>query len=147
MANTGINDQLAEIIFAIPRIVKEEMAFDSDTSQLTVLQLQALIFIKRKKIVSMGDVASQFKISLPTATVLSDKLVNTGLIKRIRSEKDRRIVDVSFTEKGENLLKKAMKQRHQKINKMLSYLSLEDKKQLLRILKNFSVNIQKTYEK
>lgn len=147
MINATINDQLIEIIFALSRAMKEGMTFDSETSQLTVLQLQALIFIKKNKAVSMGDIANQFKISLPTATVLSDKLVNTDLIQRDRDENDRRIVDVSLTKNGESLLREAMKQRHQKINKMLSYLSSEDKKKLFNILKNLSVNIQKAYEK
>jgi len=40
-----------------------------------------------------------------------------------------------------------MRQRHQKISKTLAYLSPEDKKQLLLILENLSVNIKKAYEK
>ena len=147
MTNTAINDQLAETIFALSRNMKEGMAFDSDTLQLTVLQFQTLIFVKKHKDVLMGDIADQFNISLPTATVLSDKLVNLKLIQRTKDENDRRIVKVSLTEKGIELLKKAMKQRHQKISKTLAYLSSEDKKQLLRILENLSVNIKKAYEK
>lgn len=144
---TTINDQLAETIFALSRSMKEEMTFDSDTLQLTVLQLQALIFINKNKAVLMGDIANHFDISLPTATVLSDKLVKAKLIKRNRNKKDRRIVNVSLTEKGKTLLKKAIKQRHQKINKLLSYLSVNDRKKLLSILENLSVNINKSYEK
>ena len=143
----GINDQIAEMMFALSRSLKEEMTFDSETLQLTVLQFQALIFIKKNKDVLMGDIAGHFKISLPTATVLSDKLVNSGLVKRERSENDRRIVNVSLTQKGEKMLKTAMKQRHQKVNKMLSLLSMEDRKQILNILKNLISNIQKSYEK
>jgi DNA-binding MarR family transcriptional regulator len=146
MTNT-INDQLTEIVFAFSRIMKEGMAFDSDASQLTVLQLQTLIFIHKKKIVSMGDVANQFKVSLPTATVLSEKLVKMNIAKKTRSRNDRRIVKVSLTQKGENLFKQAIRQRHQKINKLLSYLSAEDKKRLFNILNSLLVKIQKTYEK
>jgi MarR family transcriptional regulator, organic hydroperoxide resistance regulator len=138
-----INDQLTEMIFAFSRLMKEGMAFNCETSQLTVLQLQSLIFIKKEGTVTMGNIADKFKVSLPTATVFSDKLVNMGIVKRARSESDRRIVNISLTAKGENLFKKAMKQRHQKINKVLSYLSLEDKKQLLSILKNLAANIKK----
>jgi len=146
MTNT-INDQLTEIVFAFSRIMKEGMAFDSDASRLIVLQLQTLIFIHKKKTVSIGDIANQFKVSLPTATVLSNKLVKMNIVKRTRGRSDRRIVKISFTQKGEHLLKKAIKQRHQKINKLLSYLSAEDKKRLFNILNNLLVKIQKTYEK
>jgi DNA-binding MarR family transcriptional regulator len=147
MVNTKINDKILEVFFEISRGIKSEMAVDCQTSQLTVLQLQALIFIKRKNTLSMSDIANLFNISLPTATALSDKLINLNLIKRQESEKDRRIVNISLTEKGNALLKKAMKIRHQKMNKVLAYLSLEDRKELLRILGNLSNNIQKNYEK
>jgi MarR family transcriptional regulator, organic hydroperoxide resistance regulator len=127
--------------------MREKMMFNSDASQLTVLQLQALIFINKEKTISISDIAKQFKVSLPTATVFSDKLVKMNIIKRKKTKTDRRIVNISLTEKGENLLKKAMKQRHQKVSKLLSYLSTKDKMQLLSILKNLSGKIQKTYEK
>ena len=146
MTNT-INDQLTEMVFAFSRTMREGMAFDSDASRLTVLQLQALIFIHKKKIVSIGDIANQFKVSLPTATVLSGKLVKMNIVKRTRGRSDRRIIKISFTQKGEHLLKKAIRQRHQKINKLLSYLSVEDKKRLFNILNNLLVRIQKAYEK
>jgi MarR family transcriptional regulator, organic hydroperoxide resistance regulator len=147
MTSTNINDQLTETIFAFSRIMKEGMAFNCDTAQLTVLQLQALIFIHKKKNVTMGDIAEKFKVSLPTATVVLDKLVNIGIVTRDRNETDRRIVNVLLTEKGEDLLKHAMKQRHQKINKLLSYLSLKHKKQLLNILNSLAINIKKSNEK
>ena len=147
MLNTSINDKILEVFFEVSRGIREEMSVDCQASQLTVLQLQALIFINRKKTLSMSYIASLFKISLPTASSLSDKLANFGLIKRLESKNDRRIVNISLTEKGKYLLKKAMKQRHLKMNKVLSYLSLEDRKELLRILGNLSTNIKKTYEK
>jgi len=147
MANATINDQLTENIFNLSRTMRGEMTFNSEVFHLTVVQIQTLVFIKKKGSVSMSDVASQFKITLPTATVMSDKLVNFDLIQRQQGASDRRVVNISLTEKGENLLKEAMKQRHQKTNKLLSYLSVEDRKQLLRILKNLSANIQKNYEK
>jgi DNA-binding MarR family transcriptional regulator len=147
MINTKINDQITEVFFEVSRGIREKMAFSCEAAQLTVLQLQTLVLINKKKILSMGDLANEFKISLPTATVLSDKLVNLGLVKRFESKTDRRIVNVSMTEKGKSLFKIAMKQRHIKINQLLSYLSLEDRRELFRILNNLSNNIKKNYEK
>jgi DNA-binding MarR family transcriptional regulator len=147
MINTQINDQIMEVFYEISRNIREKMAFVSEAAQLTVLQIQALIFINRKEVSSMGDLASEFKISLPTATVLLNKLANLNLIRRLKSKSDRRIVNVSLKKKGKSLLKKAMKHRHVNTNKILVYLSLEDRKELLRILSNLSNNIKKTHEK
>ncbi len=147
MTNTVLNYQLIEVIFSLSRTMRDEMKFDSDTSNLSVVQLQALIFIKKKNIVSMSDIAGQFNTTLPTATSLSDKLVRQNLVQRQQGVSDRRVVNLSLTEQGENLLKEAMVQRHQKINNMLFYLSTEDKEQLLKILKNLTAKIQESYEK
>jgi DNA-binding MarR family transcriptional regulator len=147
MINTKINEKIMEVFFEISRGIREKMSFDCNAAQLTVLQLQTLILISKNKTLTMGDIANNFKISLPTATVLSDKLVKMKLIKRNKNANDRRIVEVSLTEKGKTLLKKAMKQRHVKINELLSYLPLKDREMLFRILDNLSSKIKKTYEK
>jgi MarR family transcriptional regulator, organic hydroperoxide resistance regulator len=147
MINTQINEKIVEVFYEVSRSIREKMSFDCDAAQLTVLQIQTMILIEKNRILSMGDIANEYKISLPTATVLSDKLVKLNLIKRGKSKDDRRIVNISLTEKGKMLLKKAMKQRHAKINEILSYLSSEDRGELLRILDNLSRNIKKNYEK
>jgi DNA-binding MarR family transcriptional regulator len=146
MTNT-INDRLMDVLFLVTRAMKGKTEFSCDTSDLTILQFHALIFISKNKIVSMGDIADQFKISLPTATVLTDKLMKMGLIERKENIDDRRRVYISLIRKGERLMRKAIKARHQKMNKILEYLMPSDKKTLLRILTNLANNIKKTYEK
>lgn len=142
MSTQTVNDQIAQIIFSLSRIMRDEMTFDSETSQLTMMQLQALIFIKKADRVTMGDVAEHFQITLPTVTVLLDKLVHLGLVRRDQNTEDRRVVNVKLTKKGENLTHEAMKQRRKKINHMLSYLSVEDKELLLQIMNRLMKAIQ-----
>lgn len=147
MNDGSLNNQIAGTIFSLFRVMKDEMDYHSDSSQLTVLQAQALIYLQKKKKVSMSEIASNFKISLPTATSLSDKLVNAGLIERQSDKSDRRIVYLIITDKGTKLLAEAMIQRGKKIKKILSLLSTEEKQQLLKIMKKLVVTIQKENEK
>lgn len=142
MKDKALNDEIAANIFSLSRFMKDEMAFDSDTAQLTLLQIHALIFIKKNNTVTMTEVANQFNISLPTATSLSNKLVSAKLIKRQNDKNDRRIVKLILTEKGEKLLKEAMEARSKKINTLLSYIPKKEKEELLKILKNLLVHIQ-----
>ena len=143
MTDKVLNEQIAECMFMLSRLMKEEMTFDSETAQLTILQLQALLFIKRNEAVTMTEVATHFGISLPTATSLSNKLVTAKLITRENNTTDRRIVTLVLTPKGKDLLIKAMKYRSAKLQTMLSYMSLPEKEQLLDIIKNLIANIQK----
>ena len=147
MNDKVVNDQIAQLMFTLSRSMKEGMKFDSATAQLTLLQIHALMFIGKKENVTMTEVAKQFDISLPTATALSDKLVRAGLISRQNDAHDRRIVKLVLTNEGTNLLTKAMRQRRTKITKMLSYLTAEEKKQLLHIMQQLTGGMQKQHEK
>jgi DNA-binding MarR family transcriptional regulator len=82
----------------------------------------------------MGDIANHFATTMPTATALVDKLITAKLVKRENDIKDRRIVKINLTKQGEKLLTQVKKQRASKMKKLLSYLSKQDKLDLLRIL-------------
>lgn len=142
-----INAQLIEIIFTLSRLMKDQMASRSDLSTLSFLQVQALVFLSRNKDVQMTDVAEAFRIELPSATSLVQKLVVSKLVARKTEKKDRRKVKVVLTEKGKKLLKTAMRKREKKIQNYLSLLSENEKKQLLHILKKMIIKMEEQNEK
>lgn len=129
-----INNKILEAMFKLVRDFKGSMSEKFEHSHLTLLQAQALDCIKGKGDTHMGDIANHFSTTMPTATALVDKLIAAKLVKRENDPKDRRIVRISLTKEGEKLLSEAKKQRANKMNKLLSYLSKEDKTELLRIL-------------
>ncbi|UUP17198.1 MarR family winged helix-turn-helix transcriptional regulator [Nitratireductor thuwali] len=72
------------------------------TPQLIVLEIVAAAGRATPK-----DIAGKAGVGQATATSLVDKLVARGLVQRTRGERDRRIVWVSATEAGQELLKAA----------------------------------------
>jgi DNA-binding MarR family transcriptional regulator len=130
-----INDQILEAMFKLMRDFKGRISENFEHSHLTILQCQALECIKKTAGMHMGDIASHFSTTMPTATALIDKLITAKLVKRANDPKDRRIVKIHLTKSGEKLLAEAKKQRASKMKKLLSYLSRQDKLELLRILK------------
>lgn len=139
--------QLAEVIFKASRMMREHMGFKSEVGNLSMLQLQALIFIKQHPSAHMREIANNFKIELPSATSLVDTLSKASLVERESDSNDRRVVKIILTEQGKALLKKAVKMRTKKIATVLSYLSTEDKNDLLRIMQKLLENLEKVYEK
>jgi DNA-binding MarR family transcriptional regulator len=133
-----INDQILEAIFKMMRNFKGAMSENSDHSHLTMLQCQALECIKKKVGTHMGDISSHFATTMPTATALVDKLITAKLVQRENDAKDRRIVKISLTKQGDKMLIEMKKQRASKMKELLSYLSKQDKLELLRILKVLS---------
>jgi len=129
-----INNQILEAMFKLVKDVKGSISGSFEHSHPTILQCQALECIKKKAGTHMGDIASYFATTMPTATALVDKLITAKLVKRENDTRDRRIVRINLTKAGEKLLTEVKKQRANKMKKLLSYLPKQDKVELLRIL-------------
>jgi len=116
--------ELVEMIFKATRLMKDEMSFTNNLTHLSILQIQTLVFLKQNKNndVSMTDIADYFRIELPSATSLINKLCDQKLVERHADKKDRRLVIIILTEEGKKLLEQAMNQRKKKLEKILSYL-------------------------
>jgi DNA-binding MarR family transcriptional regulator len=136
-------NELVEMIFAVSRLMKDEMSFTNHLTHLSILQIQGLFFIKHRTQTSMSDIAEFFHIELPSATSLVNKLCDQKLVERNSDIKDRRLVLISLTTEGKTLLELAMKERRKKLEKMLSYLSGEEKTELFNIIKTLNTKLQK----
>jgi DNA-binding MarR family transcriptional regulator len=139
--------QLAEVIFKGSRMMREHMGFKSEVGNLSMLQMQVLLFVKQRPSAHMREIADNFKIELPSATSLIDTLSKAKLVDRKIDSRDRRIVRINLTTQGKELLAQAVKERTKKIANILSYLSNEDKSDLLRIMQKLLENLEKIYEK
>ncbi len=62
-----------------------------------------------------------------------DRLLSKGLVKKVICKKDRRLVDVSITDKGLKLLEK-MDNRQDEMDRILSNLSEKEATNLSRLL-------------
>lgn len=138
----GSDSELIEAIFKSFRLMKESMAFNSRMTHMSLLQIQALVFLKKSGHAQMTDIAKYFKIELPSATSLVAKLSKLKLVKRESDKKDRRIVRIALTVMGDKLLEQAMEERSRQMQKNLSYLDAEDKKDLLRIMNRLILKME-----
>lgn len=147
MDDKQLNDEILELMFSIGRLMKDEMKFSSQAANLSLLQIQVLMFIGKQKEAQMKDLASNFTITLPTATSLVDNLIKAGMIVRERSTEDRRVVTVKLSSQGKKLLAKATADRNKKMNTMLSYLPHKERKDLFKVLTSLKRSIEKENEK
>jgi len=136
-------NELVEVMFTVFRRMKSEMSFTNNFIHLSILQIQALMYLCHNKSVDMSDIAEYFHIELPSATSLINKLCDHKLVSRYEDLKDRRLVRITLTEDGKKLVEQAMCERRKKLEKMLSYLKDEEKLDLLNILKTLNTRLQK----
>ena len=83
---------------------------------------------------NITDIAHWLERSTNSITMLVDRMVKAGLVRRVRSKSDRRVVRVTFTSKGKNAIKPATQASFEVIRKILSQLPYEDRNNLLGLL-------------
>jgi DNA-binding MarR family transcriptional regulator len=105
---------------------------DSVFSQygLTTEQFGVLASIKSRGPLRPTDLGSILERSPNSISMLVDRMVKAGLVKRARDRKDRRVVTVSMTGKGEKAVEPAIPTSWEFIQKILSPLSDKDRQDL-----------------
>jgi DNA-binding MarR family transcriptional regulator len=102
---------------------------------LTTEQYGVLVTIKYlQNPVRITDVAQWMGHSTNSTSMIVDRMVKAGLVKRIRDRSDRRVVNVVITSKGENSLKAATLAGWDFIQKIMSSLPHNDRRTLVKLL-------------
>ena len=81
------------------------------------------------------DVARWLQRSLNSVSMMIDRMVRSGLIKRARDTRDRRMVRLTITAKRQEALKPATMAGWQFIQQILSPLTHEDRRTLANLLR------------
>ena len=79
------------------------------------------------------DIAQWLGRSTNAVSMIIDRMVKAGLLRRVRDRSDRRVINVSITSKAENALKPAIRAGWEFIQKITSPLSNEDKHTFIKL--------------
>lgn len=94
---------VSEVIDDIRRVfqvIKEKSKMVEAETQLTGSQLWALKILFESAPVKVSELAARMYLHPATMVGLLDRLESKGLVKRVRSEKDRRVVHIELTPRG-----------------------------------------------
>jgi len=115
--------------------VLEETISQTDFKDLTQQQFHHLQVIVRMKNPTLSELARELDLTKPTVTVLADKLVEKGYVRKIKSDKDKRSMHLHINKKGSkinNLRERAYNRLADKISSGLSDTETEILTTLLR---------------
>jgi DNA-binding MarR family transcriptional regulator len=92
---------------AAARIMEPWEKFLKATAELTLNQYNVLRILRgsRPARLPCGDIAERMIARDPDITRLVDRLGRRGLVTRVRGRRDRRVVEVGITEKGQQILR------------------------------------------
>ena len=84
----------------------------------------------------MSNVAKYLKVTVGTLTITINRLVRKGYVERYRNERDKRIIVLLLTEKGEEVFQIHEEFHERMVDSLLSDLNVNDDKNLIKSLKN-----------
>ena len=92
--------------------------------------------------VTIGEITRKMLVTGGCVTVILDNLEKEGLVERMRSTEDRRVVKVQLTNKGQGLFKKMFRQHAEHVSQLASVLSEDEQNQLSGLLRKLGLALK-----
>jgi DNA-binding MarR family transcriptional regulator len=129
--------QLLPLMFEVGRMLKQEL-YTQKNGMPSFLHAQTLQYIKelseKGRQPTMSDIAEYLRITPPSATALIDSFVQDRILERTADVHDRRVVRLTVSKKGIELIVKTMRQREKAFTRIAARLSKKDHDELVRLL-------------
>lgn len=110
--------------------------------KITMPQMAILNLLQIQKESRMTDLARNVGVTTAAMTGVVDKLVRDGYVLRASDPKDRRIVRVRPTARGQRLVEKINDKRRQMIMHMFGKISQAERDEYLRILMHIKEHME-----
>lgn len=141
---SSLVNRILEASSEIFRLVKPRIPLEYLSSDITVAQLRLLIVLYCDGPSTMGEVAAQLNIAMPSATGIMGNLVKKGLAGRSVDTGDRRRVICRLTPEGMELINRLWVMGEEQMKRLLDGLTVEQLEKSAEVagllLKNISGN-------
>ena len=97
---------------------------------ITNPQFNALLTLREYPKMTMGELCEKLFLACSTATDLIDRMEKNGLLERNRDTEDRRVIRLSTSEKGQQVINEVIVARRRYVAAMLEKLTPEEADQL-----------------
>jgi DNA-binding MarR family transcriptional regulator len=104
-----IRDRAADALLAlIPLYYKNVIRNRHTINGVQLAQIHTLGVLMKYRSVPMSEIGSRLYISRPYMTRLADLMIADGLVERQPDSQDRRVINLTITEKGKKYLKESI---------------------------------------
>ncbi len=130
-----------EIVYLIRRLMQAGERYTKELNKkynVSAPQLACLVTLSDHSSLSPSQIAKNILVNSSTVTGIIDRLELKGLVTRSRNSVDRRVVTVTLTDAGLELVRNAPSPIQQKIIDGLDKLSLPEIEKIIRSLKKLT---------
>jgi DNA-binding MarR family transcriptional regulator len=106
--------------------------------QVTLTQYRTLVVLASRGPQSLADLAEAADVTPPTATRMCDRLIKKGLVTRRHERGDRRLIRLTLTTKGYELVEAVTKRRRVEIANLLQAIPSEQQAALVDSLQRLT---------
>jgi DNA-binding MarR family transcriptional regulator len=92
----------------------------------SMVQMYILMALQERGALTMSEVALLLQVAAPSASAIVDRMEEHDLVRRIRSESDRRVVRVEIAQAGRDAVQRVMGLRAEEIRAFLDTMSAEE---------------------
>ncbi|WP_285767075.1 MarR family transcriptional regulator [Peribacillus sp. SI8-4] len=127
-------EEFQEIFETVFRKLKRQNEFFPKTKyKLADGHIFCLVYLSKKKTCTVSDITANLGITSGGGTVLTNTLLKHNLITRTRSEADRRVVLLSLTKEGENIVEQIIKQKAKMFTELFDDIEEDDIEKVINI--------------
>ena len=135
----SINEFAKEISMVMPRLlrefVKKQSRMIEKTGDITLPQMAILHILKDMARCKMTEIAKFLSVTTSAATGIVDRMVKSGLLKRVRDVSDRRIVNIELTTKGTRAINIIFKERQKMMIDIFRHFNSKERETYLGTIK------------
>ena len=135
-----MGDSIGHQLFGLVTLIKREVEARMAKYDLTDAQWKPLWMLKVGRASTAIELAREMDIDAGAITRMVDRLEAKGLIERLRSDEDRRVVHLSLTKAGESAAEKVPHVLAAVNNDLLRGFSEAEWKQLRKLLARLAAN-------
>ncbi len=118
----------------ISAIIKHNGRKILENYTITPPQFIALQWLFEHGDMTIGDLSNKMFLAFSTTTDLVDRMEHNKLVKRVREERDRRVVRIHLLEEGERIIEEVIDKRCHYLDAVLSNFSEGEVQQLSKLL-------------
>lgn len=123
-----------EISYKVPIFLRHMFPFVFNPINLPPSQVVALVSIQEHESCTLSTLCKEMHVSAPTISGIVDRLKKGGYIKRVQDLNDRRVINVSLTKKGEDIVQQLRDNIRNRWSYILSKMPIESAEILLKIM-------------
>lgn len=94
--------KILETVFDLIRNFSKFFSFSIEAEEMKTIELYILLYVALKGPQSMSSLAREYSMTKSNITVLVDDMERKGLLARVRSEEDRRVIMITLTDSGKS---------------------------------------------